>query len=199
MTSPEAQALRIIDANLNRVGEGLRLLEELARLQLNDATMSQQLKTMRHRLLRNDWSFTQQLLQARDAGSDVGIDMEVPGEEKNRELPAMLVANARRVQESLRTLEELSKIPGGIFDPEKFMVKITPLHCTNSCLENDIKTTGGYEYFTPYKPAEEALKAAGFDVLVFVPSYDEDGGLITCGNAILSGSLPNVDYEIIRG
>jgi 23S rRNA (adenine2503-C2)-methyltransferase len=84
------------------------------------------------------------------------------------------------------------------FSPQKFMVKVTPLHCTDSCLENDIKTTGGYEYFTPYKPAEEALKAAGFDVLVFIPSHDEDDGLITCGNAILSGSVPKVDYtEII--
>ena len=120
MTLPEAQVLRIIDANLNRIGEGLRLLEELARLQLNDAALSQQLKTMRHRLLRSDWAFTQQLLQARDSVGDVGIDMEVPGEEKQRELPAMLVANARRVQESLRTLEELSKIPGAKLDSEKF-------------------------------------------------------------------------------
>ena len=38
------------------------------------------------------------------------------------------------------------------------------------------------------------LKNAGFDVIVFVPSYDEDLGLITCGNAILSGSIPKVDY-----
>ncbi|GAH95000.1 unnamed protein product [marine sediment metagenome] len=50
MTSSEAtsyQTLRIIDANLNRIGEGLRLLEDLARLLLNDATLTQQLKTMR--------------------------------------------------------------------------------------------------------------------------------------------------------
>ena len=86
----------------------------------------------------------------------------------------------------------------GLFDPKKFMVKITPLHCTDSCLENNIKTTGGYEYFTPYKPAEEALKEAGFDVLVFIPSQDEDEGLITCGNAILSGSVPKVEFEEIR-
>jgi len=77
-----------------------------------------------------------------------------------------------------------------LFNPNKFMVKITPLHITNSCKDNDIKTTGGYEYFTPYKPAEEALKKAGFDVLVFIPSKDEDEGRITCGNAILSGSTP---------
>ena len=125
MASPEAispQTLRIIDVNLNRIGEGLRLLEDLARLMLNDATLTQQLKTMRHEILRGDWSFHQQLLQARNAENDVGINIEAPGEEKQRELPIMVVANARRVQESMRILEELSKLPGATpkLDPEKF-------------------------------------------------------------------------------
>ncbi|MFC1986600.1 thiamine phosphate synthase [Chloroflexota bacterium] len=106
------QTLRIIDASLNRVGEGLRLLEDIARLLLDDAALTQQLKTMRHELITGDRSFHQQLLQSRNAEGDVGIDIEVPGEEKERELPAVLVANSRRVQESLRTLEELAKVPG---------------------------------------------------------------------------------------
>lgn len=85
-----------------------------------------------------------------------------------------------------------------LFDPAKFMCKITPLHRTASCEQNGIVTTGGYEQFTPYKAVEEDLKAHGFDVIVFVPSYDEDNGLITCGNAILSGKLPTSEYEIIN-
>lgn len=85
-----------------------------------------------------------------------------------------------------------------LFDPEKFMCKITPLHRTASCEQNHIATTDGYELFTPYKAVEEDLKANGFDVIVFVPSYDEDNGLITCGNAILSGKLPTSEYEIIE-
>ncbi len=125
MTSPEAQSkqtLRIIDASLNRVGEGLRLLEDIARLLLNDAFLTQQLKTMRHELIRGDRSFHQQLLQSRNSEGDVGTNIEVPGEEKERELPTTLVANARRVQESLRTLEELAKVPGTTpeLDPDKF-------------------------------------------------------------------------------
>jgi 23S rRNA (adenine2503-C2)-methyltransferase len=85
-----------------------------------------------------------------------------------------------------------------LFSPDKFMVKLTPLHKTQSCDDNDIKTTGGYEYFTPYKSAETQLKQAGFDVLVFIPSYDEDLGRITCGNAILSGTMPECKYEIVK-
>ena len=114
--------LRIIDVNLNRIGEGLRVLEDIARLLLNDQALTKQLKTMRHELIRSDRSFQQQLLQARNSEGDVGINIEVPGEEKERELPVTVVANARRVQESLRTMEELTKIPGGIpkLDSEKF-------------------------------------------------------------------------------
>lgn len=115
MPSPEAisgQTLRIIDANLNRIGEGLRLLEDTARLLLNDASLTQQLKTMRHELVTGDPSFNQQLLQARNAEGDVGTNIETPEQEKQRELPLMVVANARRVQESLRAVEELAKIPG---------------------------------------------------------------------------------------
>ncbi|MBK9218557.1 MAG: Fe-S-oxidoreductase [Uliginosibacterium sp.] len=81
-----------------------------------------------------------------------------------------------------------------LFNPTKFMVKITPLHKTQSCDDNGIITTDGYEAFTPYQKAETDLKNAGFDVIVFVPSYDEDLGLITCGNAILSGSIPKTNF-----
>jgi len=125
MASSEAtsgQTLRIIDANLNRIGEGLRLLENLARLLLNDTALTQQLKTMRHELVTSDRSSYQQLLQARDAEGDVGINIKTLEQEKPRDLPTMVAANARRVQESLRTIEELAKLPGITpkFDPEKF-------------------------------------------------------------------------------
>jgi thiamine-phosphate pyrophosphorylase len=115
------QRRRIIDANLNRAGEGLHLLEELARLVVNDAELTRQLKTMRHEVLLGDLDFNQELIQSRDSKSDVGIDIELPGEE-GRELPIIVVANARRVQEALRVLEELAKIPDTTphLDPNKF-------------------------------------------------------------------------------
>lgn len=81
-----------------------------------------------------------------------------------------------------------------LFSPDKCMVKITPLHMTHSCAENNIKTSNGYTSFVPYQKAEKDLIDAGFDVLIFVPSSDEDGGRITCGNAILSGSIPECKY-----
>lgn len=85
-----------------------------------------------------------------------------------------------------------------LFNPDKFMCKITPLHKTTSCADNGIVTTKGYESFTPYKKTEAYLKNAGFDVIVFIPSLDEDLGLITCGNAILSGSIPKVNFTDLK-
>jgi thiamine-phosphate pyrophosphorylase len=115
------QRLRIIDANLNRAGEGLHLLEELARLTLDDAELTKQLKNIRHEIVRGDLAFNKELIQSRDAESDVGVDIEVSGEE-GKELPIILVANARRVQEALRILEELAKVPDKTLslNPEKF-------------------------------------------------------------------------------
>ncbi len=74
-----------------------------------------------------------------------------------------------------------------MFDPDKFMVKITPIHNNTACNVNGIKTLGGYDSYLPYKEAEQALKDVGFDVLVFVPSLDEEDGLVTCGNVVLGG------------
>jgi len=105
------QVLRIIDANLNRIGEGLRFLEGIARFMLNNAVLTQKLKSMRHELVTGDLLFNKQLLQARDSEGDIGINIEAPGQEKGKELSIMVVANARRVQESLRTMEELTKSP----------------------------------------------------------------------------------------
>lgn len=80
-----------------------------------------------------------------------------------------------------------------LFDPKKFMCKITPIHNNNACGKNNIKTIGGYDSWQPYQKPEEDLKKAGFDVLVFVPSIDEEDGLVTCGNAILGNS--NLKYN----
>lgn len=83
-----------------------------------------------------------------------------------------------------------------LFDPQFFMCKITPMHVTQACQDNGIMTTDGYEYYYPYEQVERELKAAGFDVLVFVPSLEEDRSRITCGNAILSGTEPDVAERV---
>jgi 23S rRNA (adenine2503-C2)-methyltransferase len=76
------------------------------------------------------------------------------------------------------------------FDPALYVIKLTPMHKTNAALERGIKTFGDYTESYPYELHEDALKFAGYDVLVFIASKEEDEGRITCGNAILAGSRP---------
>jgi len=110
--------LRIIDANLNRLNEGLRLLEDVARFLLNDAALSTKLKSLRHELSEDNLPLRKALLSARDASGDVAA---LASEDMKREdIPAIVAANARRVTESLRVLEELAKLPDSKLDPSRF-------------------------------------------------------------------------------
>lgn len=81
-----------------------------------------------------------------------------------------------------------------LFSPEHFIVKLTPMHRTLTALDNGIMTLGDYTEAYPYKEHEYNLKKAGFEVLVFIASREEDLGRITCGNAILSGTIPLVPF-----
>ncbi len=87
-----------------------------------------------------------------------------------------------------------------LFDPNKFMCKITPIHNNASSAKAGIRTIGGYDSWEPYQKPETALKKAGFDTLVFVPSMDEEHGLVTCGNLVLGGGVVTSEDVIrIRG
>jgi thiamine-phosphate pyrophosphorylase len=102
------QTLRIIDANCNRIAEGLRLLEDVARFALDDAETTRQLKTMRHSLVTNLSRFGTDLLSARDSDVDVGRDTSIG---RKQDLAALVRANSKRVAEALRVVEELANLP----------------------------------------------------------------------------------------
>lgn len=103
--------LRILDANLNRIGEGLRVLEDISRFVLNDVELSQQLKSLRHDLLPKAPTFREKLLGARQAGDDVGAFADEDSEGARADAGSLVSANSRRVQQSLRVLEEMAKLP----------------------------------------------------------------------------------------
>jgi thiamine-phosphate pyrophosphorylase len=113
MTSPEAlgsRNFRLVDASLNRIAEGLRYLEDVSRFLLDDASLTKRLKTLRHSIVTSDWHFQKTLLDARDAEDDIGAGLKVSAQDEIHDMLSSIVANARRVQEALRTLEEFSKV-----------------------------------------------------------------------------------------
>ncbi len=102
--------LRIVDANLNRAGEGLRVLEDIARFLLNDVELSERLKNLRHELRPRGGPLQSQLLNARDSSGDVAAFAEVTAEGERSDAASIVTANSKRVQESLRVLEETAKL-----------------------------------------------------------------------------------------
>lgn len=69
------------------------------------------------------------------------------------------------------------------FDKKKCIVKITPIHETHEAVNQ------GYEIvkdFNVYEKFEKPLVERGWDVIVFIPSAEEDADRITCGNSLIA-------------
>ena len=78
-----------------------------------------------------------------------------------------------------------------MFDTKKFIVKITPIHETNAAVNNGFDVGTTYTDYDVYRQFEEPLLAEGWDVIVFVPSKEEDSDRITCGNALIATTKEN--------
>lgn len=103
-------AIRIIDANLNRAREALRVMEEFARFSLEDGHLSASLKKTRHALtacIPN--SLERARMANRDVRNDVGTTIDAPGERDRADLPTVVRASCKRLTEALRALEEYGK------------------------------------------------------------------------------------------
>ncbi|MBO3461821.1 thiamine phosphate synthase [Aetokthonos hydrillicola Thurmond2011] len=98
---------RILDANLDRAREGLRIIEEWCRFGLNNAHLASQCKKERQEIA--NWH-TAQIRATRDTLNDPGTDLTHPQEEERNSIKSLLQANFCRVQEALRVVEEYSKL-----------------------------------------------------------------------------------------
>lgn len=98
---------RILDANLDRSREALRIIEEWCRFALNDAELADHCKKMRQTVAQ--WH-TNDLKIARDTPNDLGTQLSHPQEENRSSINHLLSANLGRLQESLRVLEEYGKL-----------------------------------------------------------------------------------------
>ncbi|QKF60238.1 thiamine-phosphate pyrophosphorylase [Aliarcobacter lanthieri] len=107
--------LRIIDANLNRLREGIRVVEDIFRYVYNDKNNSIKLKNLRH-LARTENYY--EILETRDVKNDV-LRNSIKSEQNREDLNSILIANFKRAQESARVLEELTKL-SSIRDSENF-------------------------------------------------------------------------------
>lgn len=119
----EPAICRILDANLDRAREGLRIIEEWCRFGLNSGALANECKQMRQELAI--WH-TQEIRAARDTPQDPGTELTHPREEQRSSIEQLLQANLCRVEEALRVLEEYGKLykpeMGAVFKQMRYRV-----------------------------------------------------------------------------
>ena len=98
--------LRLIDANLNRLREGIRVVEDIFRYVYNDKQTALKLKELRHLSRLENYI---ELLETRDVKNDV-LRSSIKSEQNRSDLYSILIANFKRAQESSRVLEEFCKL-----------------------------------------------------------------------------------------
>ncbi|MFA5156252.1 MAG: thiamine-phosphate pyrophosphorylase [Candidatus Omnitrophota bacterium] len=102
---------RILDANINRAKEGLRVCEEVTRFILESRSLTASLKNIRHKVssLAKRLSPQAKLFSGRDSAKDTGR-LVYAAELKRKDICDIFLANIQRVKESVRVLEEFSKL-----------------------------------------------------------------------------------------
>jgi thiamine-phosphate pyrophosphorylase len=111
----DSNYLRLIDANLNRLREGIRVVEDIFRYIYNDKQTAIKLKELRHLSRLENYI---ELLETRDVKNDV-LKSSIKSEQNRSDLYSILIANFKRAQESSRVLEEFTKLTS-IKDSENF-------------------------------------------------------------------------------
>jgi len=104
LLSPELY--RVIDANLNRLKEGIRVVEDIMRYSYNNKELSLKLKHLRHLAIIDE---TIKLLEKRNTIHDV-LRETIESELKRTNIENIFIANFKRAQESARVLEEIFKL-----------------------------------------------------------------------------------------
>lgn len=102
--SPEIY--RVVDANLNRLKEGIRVVEDIMRYRDNNKELASKLKSLRHKAKINE---TLELLKNRDTVNDV-LRSSTKSEQERSDIKSILTANFKRAEESARVLEEIFKL-----------------------------------------------------------------------------------------
>jgi thiamine-phosphate pyrophosphorylase len=97
---------RLIDANLNRLREGIRVCEDIERYINNNKQLSQKLKFIRHEARVKDG---ETYLKSRDIIGDV-LKETTLSEAKREDIKSIQISNIKRAQESARVLEESLKL-----------------------------------------------------------------------------------------
>lgn len=101
---------RLLDANANRAREALRVMEDAARFVLDEPSLTNELKSIRHDLRAALDQLSAGWLEAnRDVSGDVGMHISTSDEMCRETFADVVIAAGKRLSEALRAIEEVSK------------------------------------------------------------------------------------------
>ncbi len=109
MSRNKTEKLAIIDANLNRAREGLRVVEDIERFYYRSGKFSK-IRKLRHMLAGIFKDRYEELVKSRNVKKDMGAKIQEHGRKNVR---GALRSNIARSGESLRVLEEMTKLQRG--------------------------------------------------------------------------------------
>ena len=102
---------RVIDANLNRLREGIRVCEEYFRFIVEDNGLAKKLKLIRQKVREIDNSTDLETrLWSRDSVNDPFAEGTIGSEIRRESLSDTVLASFKRSQEAARVLEEYLKL-----------------------------------------------------------------------------------------
>lgn len=102
---------RLLDANINRVSEGIRVLEDIARFVYDNEKYSKLLREKRHYLRKLFTEFDKFFMESREVSKDVGIGITKASTlDKKTNIKELSFGNFKRIQEGLRSIEETLKV-----------------------------------------------------------------------------------------
>jgi thiamine-phosphate pyrophosphorylase len=105
---------RVLDASLNRAGEGLRVVEDYVRFVLDDPLLTEQAKALRHDLATAARSIPAlDRHVARDTLGDVGTEVSTASEASRGDAHDVCAASIKRAEQALRCIEEYGKLVNG--------------------------------------------------------------------------------------
>ena len=107
------EIFRIVDANLNRSREGLRVCEEITRFVINSSALTKELKAVRHSIsgiIKSSPETAKECLESRNSTADCGRTPDFEIELSRQKAADIFSANIERVKESIRVLEEFFKL-----------------------------------------------------------------------------------------
>jgi len=105
----DQRAARIIDVNINRLTEGLRVVEDVVRLALEDRRLLVGVRKLRTQVGRDVRVLRRQVIPGRKSETDLGRG-DGFDRARRRSLEDVLLANFKRAEESARVLEEVLKV-----------------------------------------------------------------------------------------